>query len=219
VAFDILACFAVKEEAAAFKKLAGKRPEVRTLITGMGLDTAGRAVREALAGTRPRLVLSCGFAGGLRPGLASGTVLFARECSRELQKALESAGARPAKFHSCGHVLVTAAEKRALWQATGADAVEMESPAIAEACRAQAVPCGVVRVVLDAAEEDLPLDFNQLMTPDQQMDYGKLARSVLKSPSRIGGLLRLQRQSKAAAGKLAAALDAALRQGMGAESL
>jgi adenosylhomocysteine nucleosidase len=211
VAFQFLVCFAVKEEAGAFEKLARRRPEIRTLITGMGWDNARRAVKEALAGARPKLVLSCGFAGGLRPGLASATVLFAVEGQLELQRALEAAGARPAKFHSCNRVAVTAAEKRALWQATGADAIEMELPAIAEACRAQTVPFGVVRVVLDAAEEDLPLDFNQLMTPDLRMDYGKLAKSILKSPSRIGGLMRLQQQSKAAARELGTVLDAALR--------
>jgi hypothetical protein len=44
------------------------------------------------------------------------------------------------------------------------------------------------------------------MTADQQMDYRKLAFSLAKSPSKIAALLRLQKQSKAAASKLASVL-------------
>jgi hypothetical protein len=44
------------------------------------------------------------------------------------------------------------------------------------------------------------------MTADQQMDYRKLAFSLAKSPSKIAALLRLQKQSKEAASKLASVL-------------
>jgi hypothetical protein len=63
-----------------------------------------------------------------------------------------------------------------------------------------------VRVILDTAEEDLPLDFNQLMNARQQMDYGKLALALARSPGKLGALLRLQKQSRAAAEALAAVL-------------
>jgi hypothetical protein len=63
-----------------------------------------------------------------------------------------------------------------------------------------------VRVILDTANEDLPLDFNQLMTADQKMSYGKLALALAKSPGKVGALLRLRQQTEAAAGKLAEVL-------------
>ena len=53
-----------------------------------------------------------------------------------------------------------------------------------------------MRVILDTANEDLPLDFNQLMTADQKMSYGKLALALVKSPGKVGALLRLQKQSR-----------------------
>jgi hypothetical protein len=63
-----------------------------------------------------------------------------------------------------------------------------------------------VRVILDTAEEDLPLDFNELMNERQEMSYGKLAVSLVKSPGKIGALRRLQAQSQTAAEELAKVL-------------
>ena len=64
-----------------------------------------------------------------------------------------------------------------------------------------------MRVILDTANEDLPLDFNQLMTAEQKMSYGKLALALAKSPGKVGALLRLQTAGpETAAGKLAEVL-------------
>jgi nucleoside phosphorylase len=156
----VLVCFAVKEEAGAFKRMAGDRSHVKVILVGMGKRNAERAIRAALAEERPTLVLTCGFA----------------------------------------------AEKQALRQSTGADAVEMESQIIRAACHEQSIPSATVRVILDTAHEDLPLDFNQLMTADQKMDIAKLTMTVAKSPGKFGALLKLRRQSQAAAEKLAQVL-------------
>jgi hypothetical protein len=63
-----------------------------------------------------------------------------------------------------------------------------------------------VRVILDTANEDLPLDFNQLMTIRQKMSFGKLSLAVAKSPGKIVALRRLQKQAGAAARRLAEVL-------------
>jgi len=209
---QVLVCFAMPEEAGVFKKWARGQSSVQVLLTGMGVVNAERAVRRALASIRPKAVLSCGFAGGLRPGLVRGTVVFEAVGLTALEQSLQLVGAQPARFHCASRIALKAAEKRALWESTGADAVEMESRAICEVCREQAIACGIVRVISDTAEEDLPLDFNQLMTPSHDMDFRKLAKSILKSPRSIGGLLRLQRECKAAARRLAAVLEAVLAQ-------
>lgn len=202
-----LVCFALKEEAEAFKEMAGSWPEVRVLLTGIGKVNARRSLTEALTNARPKLVLSCGFAGGLRPGLALGTVVFSMDGQPDLRRSLELAGAIRATFHCSDHIAWTAAEKQELWKTTGADAVEMESQILCAICREQAISCATVRVISDSADEDLPLDFNRLMTPDQRLDPYKLAKALLKSPSKVAGLLRIQKQCKDAARSLANVLE------------
>jgi len=202
----VLVCFAVKEEARAFQKLESERSDLRVVLVGVGKRNAERAIRAALAKEQPQLVLTCGFAGGLRPDLAMGTVVFAADPEAGMQAALLAAGAKPARFHCADRVAATAKEKQALWESTCADAVEMESEIICAVCREQDIPCATVRVILDTANEDLPLDFNRLMTASQQMSCGKLALAVAKSPGKVGALLRLQKQARAAAGKLAEVL-------------
>jgi adenosylhomocysteine nucleosidase len=198
----VLVCFAVKEEARAFQKLVEKGDSLRVILVGMGKRNAERAIRAALAEERPTLVLTCGFAGGLSPGLAMGSVVFAADSETGLEPALLAAGAKPARFHCTERVAVTVEEKRALREATGADAAEMESQIICSVCREQKIPSATVRVILDTADEDLPLDFNQLMTPDLKMSYVKLAMVLAKSLGKVGALLKLRKQSEAAATKL-----------------
>jgi hypothetical protein len=62
-------------------------------------------------------------------------------------------------------------------------------------------------VISDKAGEDLPLDFNALAKPDMNLDYGKLAWTIAKSPGKIGALLKLQKQTRFVAEKLAAVLS------------
>jgi adenosylhomocysteine nucleosidase len=116
------------------------------------------------------------------------------------------AGACPVRFHCSTRVAITVEEKRALRQATGADAVEMESSIIRAICRAHGIPSATIRVISDAADEDLPLDFNALLTSEQELNYPKLVLTLLSSPSKIPALLRLQRQTQLAARRLAEVL-------------
>lgn len=198
----VLVCFAVKEEAREFREFVRDRGNVQVLVVGMGRRNAERAIRAALAKERPELVLTCGFAGGLRPELATGTVLFDADTETGLESALLAAGAQRARFYCADRVAATAAEKRALRESTGADAVEMESEVIRAVCREQKIPSATVRVILDTANEDLPLDFSQLMTGEQKLSYGKLALALAKAPGKVGGLLKLQGQTKAAGAML-----------------
>jgi adenosylhomocysteine nucleosidase len=202
----VLVCFALKEEARPFQRWAGGRDDIKIILVGMGKRNAERVIRGTLEQEQPRLVLTCGSAGGLRPELTIGTVVFDADAETDLEPALLAAGAQRARFHCSDRVAATAAEKRALRQSTGADAVEMESAVIRAVCREQNTPSATVRVILDTAHEDLPLDFNQLMTPEQELSYAKLALALVKSPGKVAALLRLQKHTQAAARRLAEVL-------------
>jgi len=97
-----LICFALKEEAAPFRKIAAgislrRDHHVSILLTGIGRQNAEKSLREFLNSCRsrgnqtqikeeletphvvsykPDLVLTCGFAGGLNPELKLGEVIF-----------------------------------------------------------------------------------------------------------------------------------------------
>jgi hypothetical protein len=196
--------FAVKEETEFFPS--SPRVGARVLVTGMGRVNTEKTFHRVVEGSLPSLVLTCGFAGGLRPGLVSGTVLAEAE-DPSLRAKLTTAGARSARFHCAPSVAVTISEKQALFKKTGADAVEMESEVIRQLCRERQIPSATVRVILDAAEEDLPLDFNSLMTPDLRIDPARLALALVRSPAKIPALIRFRSQSRAAARALASVLQ------------
>jgi len=214
-----LVCFALKEEAAPFHKIAAGRPGVFTLIVGVGRLNAEKSVRGFLAACSPERVLTCGFAGGLNPDLKLGDVVFEitnrqPAIGNELEprdldgyEMLVAAGAKPVKFFCADRIATTVAEKQKLRAETGADAVEMESAAIAAVCRERGIPCTTLRVISDPANEDLPLDFNALAKPDKNLDYGKLFLAIAKSPGKIGALMELQKKTKFAAERLAAVLE------------
>lgn len=245
---NVLVCFPLKQEAAPFQKIAANKPGTSILLTGIGRRNAEKALREFLAGgasvpasrsgdglsdearlartlAPPNLVLTCGFAGGLNPGLKLGDVVFetgnaplappsgervSARTGEGLVSKLLTAGAKPAKFFCADRVATTAAEKQKLRLETGADAVEMESAAIYAVCRERGILCATVRVISDTANEDLPLDFNVLSTADKNLDYGKLLLAIAKSPGKIGSLMKLQKQTQFAAEQLGKVLAAVL---------
>jgi len=208
-----LVCFAVKEEAKYFMPLPGGRHgPVQTWITGIGRRNAEESIRRAVDLVKPGRVLTCGFAGGLNPGLKCGQVVYDCDLDVGLAGNLEEAGALAGRFHCASRVATTATEKGAMWKSTGADAVEMESSVIRTICREHGIPSATIRVISDSAQQDLPLDFNALMTGDERVDYFKLLRSVLASPAKIPRLIELQRQTVTAAQRLAQVLVELLRR-------
>lgn len=211
----VLVCFAVKEETAAFRKRAPAFKNVSILVSGMGKANAERAVNIALTNRRPALVLTCGFAGGLNPSLRTGDVVFESDAAFAFAFAarLRAAGAAQAKFHCAGRVATTREEKALLRESTGADAVEMESSIIRARCHERGIPCATVRVISDAANENLPLDFNRLMTADHKISPARLAAVLMRNPGTIPKLIRLQRNTAFAASRLSEVLTAFLGAG------
>jgi nucleoside phosphorylase len=198
--------FAVREEARLYQPPAS----VEILVTGMGRRNTEHAAQAAFARMDPAFVLTCGFAGGLNPALRLNDVVFDADDVFPLRTQLIAAGAKPARFHCADRIAASAAEKAGLRQSTGADAVEMESAIIRELCHARDIPSATVRVISDTADEDMPLDFNTVLTPELSLSGRKLALALLRSPGLVPKLLSFQQQTATAAQCLGKVLRAIL---------
>ena len=202
-----LVLFAVREEMKHFDFYTAQEHGIRGGVVGMGEKNAIQSTVNALNKYAPELILTCGFAGGLRPDIPPGRVLYCGAYSPAWEDRLLKAGARPGTFHTSKRIAVTAGEKSELFNKTNADAVEMESGAIQRLCEEREIPCLTLRVILDAANEDLPLDFNKLVKEESfEIDFSKLAKELVQSPGKIPKLVALQRRTSLSARKLALVL-------------
>jgi uridine phosphorylase len=199
--------FALRDEACPFQKRNSGREGVLGFVTGMGRANARRAVVARLEKERPLFVISSGFAGALDPQLRLGDVVVEAGDAFPFREDLLGLRAKPVAFTCEDRIAVTAGEKADLRRRTGAGAVEMESGAIAEACKEWGVPMATVRVISDESGEDLPLDFNRFMKADQTLALGSILRAVAGSPRLIPRLLALQRRTRLAALQLAVFLE------------
>lgn len=184
--------FAVPIEADAFARLASEVTELEAgglvfregrvagrgvawCVAGVGREAAAQAARRLILGHRPRLVVSAGFAGGLAPDLDRGSLIRAAQVtlpdhSKKLRLAhAASANGRDLALVTTDRIVTTPAEKADLLAASGADAVDMETFAVAEVAAAEGLPCGSLRVISDDADQTLPSEVAMLARPQSAM--------------------------------------------------
>jgi len=148
---------------------AGAEPKVAWCVGGVGEEPAARAARLLIVGHRPRLMISAGFAGGLAPGIARGSLVRpAGVCGPSAAHEpmpLVGGDEQGLMLVTVDRIVRTAAEKRALAAATGAALVDMETLAVARAAHSEQLACRGLRVVSDAADDELPPDLGRLIQP------------------------------------------------------
>jgi adenosylhomocysteine nucleosidase len=197
--------FALEQESRPFVRKAQGRKDIDVETSGMGRKNAEAAITRILAQGVPRTVITAGLAGALRPDLAVGDIVF-ETIDAALGKRLISLGARPVKFASIERVAVTAEEKRRLREQTGADVSENESGFVRDVCRQRGMPCSIIRVISDTANEDLPYDFNKLEKADGNIDYFKVLGAVIRAPWKLPALIKFWHHTRVATKKLSAFL-------------
>ncbi|MCB5906065.1 phosphorylase family protein [Streptomyces pinistramenti] len=151
----------------------GDRTPVVTLRTGMGPQSAERAMAKALregAVTEHSPVIASGFCAGLAPGMRPGDVVVADRTrdhrpdapevtchdNEPLLRALRARGLTVHTGLLRGSDHVVRGVERADLHAAGAVAVDMESAATLRAAAGSgARPVAAVRVVVDAPEHEL----------------------------------------------------------------
>jgi adenosylhomocysteine nucleosidase len=196
---------------------------VLVLETGVGAGGARRALDWLLAAPlldnvpyRPKVVLSAGFCGALRPAYRAGDVVLADEILANGKSwpvpwpgALADGEWQPPlhrdRLLCVPHLVGDVEEKRALAAREGAGVVDMESAEVAQACRRAGVPFGCVRVVSDDCETPLSPKLVHCLSGGQVAPLRLLAATAT-SPRLVPQLWRLARQTRHAAGQLALAL-------------
>lgn len=156
-------------------------------------------------------IVSTGFCGGTNPSLRVGDIVAATEVRSESGTFAASLpkGPRPALtgvIASQDEVASTTDAKQRL-ASSGAIAVEMEAAAVAALAEASRTPFYCIRVVSDAAQDDMPLDFNRYRAADGRFDRTAIALAALRRPfTRIPRLRQLKRNCELASERLGAFL-------------
>jgi len=213
----------VRRRAGSYEGTLGGR-RVRLACTGSGPRRAARELDRLLAEEPASLVIGAGIAGALTPGLAPGDVVVARRVrdgdgeapapdegwrGRALRL-----GARPAFAVSVDRVVTRPADRLDLAREVppgSAGSVDMESAAWSRAAGRRRVPCLILRAISDRSCEELPDYLAQCLDAEGGLSRGRMAARALARPGSMRSLLRLRRQARAAAERLASFVERLLR--------
>jgi adenosylhomocysteine nucleosidase len=173
-------------------------------IGGGGYEGAHAAAERAVRDGAEAL-LSFGLAGGLDPGLRPGTLLLPAEVIIDGLRISTDAALR-ARFGTApsppllgaAAPVASAADKRRLFEATGAVAVDLESGAVARVATAHRLPFAVLRAVCDPAGRDLPPAALIALDRHGAIGLARVLGSVLTHPGQLPSLAALAADATAA---------------------
>ncbi|MDE2005517.1 MAG: hypothetical protein KGI51_03025, partial [Rhodospirillales bacterium] len=178
-------------------------------VGGGTAEGAARAAAALVAGGATGLI-SFGLAGGLDPALDAGVLLVPGNVLLDgvrlaTDAALSGAlGGADASCLFCAAVPIAgAAEKSRLFAATGCQAADLETGAVAAAARARGLPFAALRAVCDPARRTLPEAALVALDAGGGIGAGRIALSLLRHPGQIPALLALARDAARARGALA----------------
>jgi adenosylhomocysteine nucleosidase len=166
---------------------------------------AARLVAEGAAA-----LVSFGLAGGLAPGLRPGDLLLPETVRsagaawsvdpvwwQRVHARLVAAGLRPGAGVIIGseRIVATTADKRELFEATGAQAVDMESHEVAAVAAAAGLPFLVIRALADPYDQVIPQVAREVLRPDGRVRLQGMLGGLFRERGGAMTLLRLARES------------------------
>lgn len=187
----------------------------RLAISGIGYEAAAASAR-ALVDAGVTALMTFGLAGGLDPGLKSGSIVLpvelispsgARFVTCRSWRERIAAAVSSSRAVSEGILLTSAlaidsvAAKTAAYKVSGAVAVDMESAAVAEVAAAARLPFIAVRVIVDTAADVLP----RAVVAASRVGRVRMLRLIaglLVAPGQIKPLIRLSQRYRTALGSL-----------------
>lgn len=201
--------FAVREGG-----LAGRR--VVVCETGVGRQAASMATEHLWLGHRPRWVLSMGFAGGVDPSVATGDLMLATAVGDgagdwiacppppELDGLPSRRPLHRGRLVTLDRVVGAPEEKAQLGAAHAALAVDMETYAVAAACRAAGASFLALRAITDDCHCRLPREIEHVARQRSRAGrWGAMAGALVRRPSTVKDFWHLKERAYQAAEYLA----------------
>jgi hopanoid-associated phosphorylase len=181
-----------------------------SVVVGAGdRDRTKLLVERAAA--RTDCLVSFGIAGALAPGLAAGTVVVSGEVVSErqswkadaphrerLSEFARAIGAVEGAVFGASSVMATQSDKRRVWAATGALAVDLESEIVARTATALGIPFVVLRTVADTARRNLPPASLIPLDRKGKPYLSKVFAALLRRPSQLPEMIGLAQETRIA---------------------
>lgn len=173
-------------------------------VSGSDADTARERAEHLVQGGATALI-SFGLAGGLDPALAAGALIVPRgvvcdktafPCDTNLLTLL--GGATVERIASAGSVVTDVAAKAALFQATAAAAVDLESGPVAHVAASHNLPFAALRAVADPANRRLPPVVSKAVMPDGRVAVTAIIGHLAMRPFSLADFIALARDAGAA---------------------
>ena len=200
--------------------------EITVLLTGMGGEAAAQAMglmmNMADQDRHFDICISSGLAGALEDRLVPGNIIAPRTVMSESRMAKPASEqlSVDADLHEqavhlgaiCSDCLLTTNQVLVKAQlkkecSSRAQSVDMESFEIVKDAIAWGARGIVVRAISDAANEDLPINFNLTISRDRQISIPKVLLQLAKNPLALPALIKFGKQSRASAESLVGFLD------------
>ena len=177
---------------------------VAILHTGVGRKSCQPKIDNFLRAEQPRCLISSGFAGAAREDFQVGGLIVAenfsdRELLSEAQRILTDGNVRTAKLFTSATIVDSIDARNEIALANGANAIDMETEVIAQACSVRGIPMLSLRVISDSLCEPFPVPPSILFDIERQRtNPAKLSLYLIKHPGALLDLFRFARQIRQA---------------------
>jgi adenosylhomocysteine nucleosidase len=179
--------------------------DVLLIHSGAGAENAQKAAELAVEKGATQL-MSWGCAAALSPDLKMGDLVLAESLidsnGQEIsvnatwhQHAKKVLGSEITAYRGAliasKKVVSTAQEKQAIFEKTGAIALDMESGAIAKVATHYALPFLVIRAIADPASMDLPNALENALNEKGEVAITRILKSLVLNPKEIPHLIQV----------------------------
>jgi adenosylhomocysteine nucleosidase len=209
-------CVTIRGERFVAREGGLKGRRVVVVLSGAGRKNAAEATEVLLEGHRPQQIISAGFAGGLHPAMKRNDILLADRVvlpdDNELQVEVPASfaalagqgGVHVGSLLCVDQIVRTPRQKEQLGERYGALAVDMETFAVAEACRQRAVPFVSIRVINDTVNEALASEVEYLLVQKTNpARWGAALGALLHRPGSAKDMYQMREHALVASLRLA----------------